>query len=365
MRIATLGITTALFTASCEDWTEDYDFVWHGERVTVYAYGHTEAEVCRGTFAEIDGHTAMIEEALGLDIEGAPPYVYRWLSDDYWDQIGEENPCYEHPACTSKGIPISRWLPHMHEATHMVTTRIGDDWCPRVLDEGLAMYYDGSWAISEDLPDWGDTTLRDVLEHSLGPPRSVPALGIALHFTSFLAEAYGPKSITALCEELPYEPSMSQWDQAVRRVYGITLEQLIAEYEAYPLCSYSQMRARLWGCSGGIDHVFWSPLGDYVVETGCDDPQVTNARGNALLTRRIRLYEDMKLRVYSNTIGVGPNAVHAIQKCGPCSERPDVFVEITDDPYDYETRMYRRGVHEVTVEFDPSTNVRLSIIAEE
>lgn len=192
--------------------------------------------------------------------------------------------------------------------------------------------------------------------------------GVVLHFISFLAETHGPSSILDLCAELGgNDPPLSVWEQAVSQVYGISLKQLLAQYNNYPKCNYAQMPARLWGCSGGEDYTFWTPGQEYVVETGCDDPQSTNAWGRAVLTRRIYLFDDMKLRVSSNTIGVGPDAVHAIQECKPCSEDPIVYVENSDplDPFDYDTGSFRAGLYEVTVEFDEGTNVRLSIRSEE
>ena len=68
MRSATLGTVAVLLMTSCyADWREDYDFAWQGERVTVYGYGHTKADLCGGSLAELDGHTAAIERALGVE----------------------------------------------------------------------------------------------------------------------------------------------------------------------------------------------------------------------------------------------------------------------------------------------------------
>ena len=67
MRTPKHGFTFALLLTSCDvDWRDDYDFAWHGENVTVYAYGYSEDDVCGGSFAELDGHIAMIERDLGI-----------------------------------------------------------------------------------------------------------------------------------------------------------------------------------------------------------------------------------------------------------------------------------------------------------
>jgi hypothetical protein len=128
------------------------------------------------------------------------------------------------------------------------------------------------------------------------------------------------------------------------------------------------MRARLWGCSGGReDFTFWAPGFEYVVETGCHDPQTTNAvRGTygAVLLRRVDLFDDMSLRVSSNAIGGHGDAVHVLQQCASCLDGGVVMEEITNDPYDYETRFYPRGRYEVLVFFDRRDHVGLSITSE-
>jgi hypothetical protein len=344
-------------------WRDHPDFVWHGERVSVYGYGYTEADLCGGSLAELDGHTKLIERELG--IEDAQPYDYRWISRDIWEQLEDEKPCSRTIACMTGIEAVSRWLPHMHEVTHLVTRHAE---CPRLLNEGLAMYYDGSSPTVTGTVPWGSISIVDLMDGGLTDENHGDQWGVVLHFTSFLAETYGPSSILDLCEEVGvYEPPLLAWEQAVPRAYGVSLEQLLAEYDAYPKCNYAQMPARLWGCSGGEDYTFWVPGQEYVVETGCDDPQATNGYGKPVLTRRIYLFDDMKLRVSSNRIGVGPDAVHTIQECKPCSEDPIVYVENTDplDPFDYDTGSFRAGLYEVTVEFNKGNNVRLSIRSEE
>jgi hypothetical protein len=358
-----LAATLLLLTSCDHTWTDDYDFVWHGEHVTVYGYDHTEADACGGSFAELDGHAGMIKRDLG--IEHAPAYTYRWLSYDYWEQLEDDNPCFEHAACARSGEAISRLLPHGHELVHSVTHYIGSDGCPQVLNEGLAMYYNEYPPTSTEAPMLEDASIREILANGLDG--DLEEFGVTLHFVAFLAETYGPKSIVELCEALPKEPAISMWDEAIRSVYGITLEQLLEQFEEYPTCSYEHMRARLWGCSAGPAFPFWEAGDEYVVETGCDDPQATNSawgENKAVLERRVYLGDDMELRIMSDTIGVGAEAIHMIQECAPCSENPDVFVEIPDDPFT-EVRMYRAGVHEVMVIFDKDTNVRLSITADE
>lgn len=361
MRRATIGLAGVLLTVSCGDacWQDDYDFVWHGEHVTVYGYGYTEADACGGSFTEIDGHTGMIMDELG--IHDAPPSLYRWLSSDFAAQL-DDTPCGGILECAWFGEAMSLMLPNMHEVVHTVEHHIGGDGCPRALSEGLAMYHNGpspSWHLSPTA-DYG---IRVLLEDG-GVPLDGPAYVRAAHFVSYLIENYGPESVVELCEALPREPAMERWEEAIPATLGITLDQLLADYESYPQCSYPQMRARLWGCSGPADFTFTAKGDEFVVEAGCEDPQATNAVygsiGDALLLRRVYFTEDRRVRVWAESLGTsGTGATVVTQECAACSEDPDVEVGNSEAG----ARLYRAGMHEVSVFFDKRDKVRLTMAA--
>jgi hypothetical protein len=361
MHAARFGIAVVLLTTSCEDacWQDDYDFEWEGEYVTAYGYGYTEADVCGGSFAELDGHTAMIRAELG--VEDAPPSVFRWLSPDFFES---ERPCpYDSAGCAPLDGAVAQTLPNMHEVTHTLTQHISSDGCPRLLDEGLAMryYIYEPWEVLA--PTWGDATmsLREAME--IGFEWTGTYYAHAARFVSFLVETYGLESIVQLCEVLPMEPRLATWDDAVRNIYGITLEQLLADYDEYPECSFSQMRARLWGCSGPPDFTFPADGNEYVVEAGCEDLQATNAAfwtGDAILLRRVYVQEGMLIRISASSLGTsGTAATYMVSECAPCSEDPGVDVEISDDSYDL--LFLPAGMHEVSVFFDKRDQVRLMI----
>jgi hypothetical protein len=362
MREATILIAVALLTTNCGDaWRDDYDFEWHGETVSVYGYGHTEADVCGGSFAEIDGHTAMIMADLGL--EDGPPSVYRWMTPETFDAV---DPCpHASYGCAPGGEAIATLLPLMHEVTHTITQYIGSDGCPRLINEGLAQIYDGPGYATIDSGWWDglDMTPREAI--AIGFEWTLPWYANAFRFTSFLVETYGTVSVVDLCEALPIEPTLATWDEAVRSVYGVTLEQLLAAYEAYPRCSFEQMRARLWGCSGPADIVLTNAGDDFTIQTGCHDTQATNAGsgrvGDALLLRRLYVDREMIVEVTTRTAGdrVGPVPSYIVQECVPCSENPGVFV---DDDHQLEPRhVLRPGMYEVSVYFDRRDAVELKV----
>ena len=66
----------------------DYSFVRRGRLVTVYAYGLSESDACAGSFDELDFHTELIREYLG--VQGSSHYTFRWFSDDAWEAL---SPC--------------------------------------------------------------------------------------------------------------------------------------------------------------------------------------------------------------------------------------------------------------------------------
>lgn len=361
MGAAARAAVLVALSAGCGDWRDAPDFEWHGENVTVYGYGYTEANVCGGSFSELDGHIAMIERDLG--IEDGPIYTYRWLSMGRLAAI-DEPPCGSHVACSANGEAVSLWLPHIHEAVHSIIYH--ETQCPRLLDEGLAMYYEWGDAHGGDPPSWEETTLPALLEHGIGEDTHGPRVGAAMRLTSFLAEVYGPSSVLELCGELPtLEPSLAAWEVAVGKVYGISLDELVAEYEAHPRCTYSQMRAKLWGCQRSPDVLLAHPGERIIIESSCADPNATNGLGgpgDAVLRRLVQVPWDMLVEVDASSPGdrQGPEATYVITECAPCSDDPSVHADSHHANVD-DRHVLRAGRHEVSVFFDRRDRVRLSL----
>jgi hypothetical protein len=362
MRRSPFVLVLVLVTASCyNDWRDDYDFEWHGEHVSVYGYGYTEDDICGGSLAELDGQVAMIKAELG--IVDAPPSIVRWLADDFAADLTET--CGTGvSACEVLGEALAPTLPHMHEVTHTITA----DGCPRLLSEGLSMYFDG--AVATDWPTWEESmTLREAMELGFEWSGSFYIHGMRL--VSYLAETYGLGAVMELCEGLAEQPTVEQWDIAARETLGVPLEQLLADYNDYPQCTYSQMRAKLWGCQRPADIQLYTEGQSYTIESDCNDPQATNAGGgpgDAVLRRLLFVPWDMVIDVgvYALPDGQGPEPAYVITECAACSENPGVFVDVTADPlYGYNLHTLRAGYYEVTVFFDRRDRValRLSVFA--
>lgn len=358
MRRTTLGLSALLLTASCENscWTKDYSFVRHGRLVTVYGYGLSESDACAGSFDELESHTELIRQALGLHAPAS--YTVRWFSEDHWETV---EPCSASAfACTRHGVGMSRTLPEMHEMVHVVM-RSADRECVNVLEEGLAGYFDGPMPWEWYPPD--DYSIEQLLvEEEI--PLTAAGYAFAAHFVSFLVENFGPEAVMKLCRSLPRSSSLAQWDVAAHRVLGSSLDQLLADYAVYPVCSGQQLRARLWGCRGEPDFTF-SPEDPFLaVVGGCSDTHATNAAwgdaGNAVLHRLVYFPEDTWVEVSARSLGEsGTDAMYVTQECVSCSEDPQVFVELDD----VDIQFYEAGLHEVSVFFDKRDAIRLTMKA--
>lgn len=360
MRASELGLALLVTLTNCGgDWRDDYDFAWQGELVTIYGYGYTDDDVCGGSYVELEQHTTMIAEELGVTVE---PFGYRWLSPGRREQL-EDDPCGGWPACVNGNDAIAEVLPLMHEAVHMITRNIGTDSCPTLIDEGLAMYYNHAVRLSsaEPLPD--PDIVRGLFAGAPFPlERTMPE---AMHIVSFMAETYGTQAIVALCEVLPREPSREQWQAAMQEALGVTVEQFLTEYESYPQCTYPQMRAKLWGCRRPPDIMLRDVGQQVVIESSCNDLQATNAGGgpgDAVLRRLVYVPWAMGVAVdvYSPGERRGPKPTYVITECVACSEQPEVFGDqqhlVLGDQHEL-----RPGYHEVTVFFDRRDRVRLSL----
>jgi hypothetical protein len=354
MRRISLGLSILLLGASCESscWMNDYSFVRRGRLVTVYGYGVSESDACAGSFEEIDSHTDSIRRFLGID--EPPRYTFRWFSDDSWTEIA---PCSTSAfACAPRGEGRSRTLPDMHEALHMVTHGLD---CPSVLDEGLAEIFDGPtpW---EWYPSASDDITPLLVDEWI--PRTLDAYALAGHFASFLVERFGGPAVARLCRALPRKSTSAHWDAAARKVLDRSLDQVLAEYATYPVCSSEQIRARLWVCDGKPDFVFSPEDGTFTVDAGCLDPRATNAAwgdvGDAVIHRLVYFPEDAWVEVSARSVGTsGKGATFVSQECAPCSADPQMLVGLDD----VDLQFYRAGFHEVSVFFDRRDTISLTM----
>jgi hypothetical protein len=359
--LAAPALLLTLIATSCDNGcsAEHDSFTWRGERVTVYGTGYKQSDACAGSLDALDTQVQMVEDFLGVD--SGRRYRFWWFSDDRWAEV---EPCPPDAlACANHdGVALSRNLPHMHEAVHMITHAIGDDGCPLALNEGLAEYFEdpvlGDWLPSEDYP------ITELLAVEEFPSSKWEAYVRAAHFVAYLIRWYGGDSVRRLCEVLPRKSTLQDWESAVPEVLGLSLAELIADYEEdQPICSLAQFRSQLWGCTGIPDYIFDSDRKDsrrFEVEADCSDPRATNAafgKRNAALTRLVYFPTDAWIRVRASADGEsGVGATMIMRQCVPCHEDPQIIRQ-GDNPYNIYN--VRAGFHEVTVFFNKQDPVHL------
>jgi hypothetical protein len=337
------------------------DFEWHGENVTVYGYGYSEADLCAGSLTALDQRIALVEGFFNLD--STPHYEFGWMAPDVWDQTA----CADVGGCAGGHKAWSPRLPDMHESTHVIIDAFE---CPPILEEGLAEFLDDSSYSRRVLIK--DLHVEDLIEN--GYQLSGPgAYARATHFTSYLLQTYGPEAVFQLCRAIPRDDSLADWHAAVPEILELSFEDLLWFYNTeYPPCTSHQMRARLWGCAGTPDFVLASDdpqHSEYRLEASCSDSRTTNATtpglGGAATTRLIHVISDEYLTLDAHAEGPsGTPARFTLQRCASCFEGPlavrsgDSGSLGVDDAY-----YVQPGFYEVTLYFDRRDQATLTITA--
>ena len=316
-----------LLLAGCpsdEDWTDEYTFMWEGKHASVFGYDRYEDEACAGSFEALDRHSAAVVDFFGYD--ESLRYDYYWMSHEFF-----QGKCPSTAgACVRAGVPHTRYVPDTHEAVHAVHYEDRGESCPLVLREGLAEYLEGP----SFHDDWNDPEL----EGNIGELLTVTVLPYefyerAGHFASFLVEGYGKEAVSALCAAIPFVHTVEDWDQATREVLGVELQELLDEYEQYPLCHQAQYRARLSECDGEPDLTMDLEQEEVVFEVSmhCSDPgTIGPIKGRTVATRRIGVPEEMWAKVYVLGEDGEPTLLdYNIEECAPCSTQPYVHFAST------------------------------------
>lgn len=343
MRRLSTSVLVLLLVIACQDepssWKDDYTFVWHGEYVSVYGYERSVEEACGGSFAAIDMHTASILESFGT--HEPIHYEYRWMSPEFFQ--GRCKP--GAAACTAYGEPWTESVPQMHEISHATLYASWDNACPSFLDEGLAEYFSSPRWSGDKLPE--PSTVGDILT---GAPIQSSEYSVAGHFASFLMEEFGSEAVKELCYAIPFNNTMMDWDQAAEEVLGLSLPELLALYETYPLCTQQQYRARVWECAGQPDVTYTGEELTFYVDSECESERVLGpVSDKAIAVRRVWFTEDITAQiVVLQQDPPGQLDLFMTQECAPCSAGPQVYR--TDGlPPIYP---FRAGMHEFIFAFE-------------
>ena len=317
---------------------------WQGEHVTVHAYGVAQEEVCGGTLDATDSFAAGIATWHGAD-PGELDLVIHWVEGDRFE---EEAWC---PAdafgCVPEGEARVPWLPFGHELSHAVDYWLGYDSLAHVLAEGLAAIHsdprlggpptpDDPVSLEDDLPGDIRDALNETAEHQ---DQSFP-LFVSGHFATYLLETYGLDALHELQAGATSGTTEDQWDVLFEETIGASYDEVLAGYDAYPLCSWNEYRSKVWECSGEADVTAtpdMEPL-TFPVDLSCDNPQaIGSSPSKVRVAHRLsvpdpgpddwgdheRLYRIDVRRPASAALEFG---VMLVEECGvPCSGDPRVW----------------------------------------
>lgn len=319
-----LGCAMLLLGCGCSDepswwWELGADFEWRGTYVTISGYDRRETDACGESLAATDDYIATLADFYATD---APLHVdFDWFSQTMWDEF---EPCSEAHACTGAGRVVARELAFAHELAHAVSWDIGGK-CMSFLEEGLAEYLSDAHPVVPDsveyTEDIEDLLVAGATKGSRLPPQHYRQAG---HFVSFLVEDYGVDAVRSLCEILPIDANLDDWDAATRTALSTPLTDLLGDYAAYPICDHHGYRARLADCGGEPDVLVRA--GDeetsFSLRIACDQPEVIGERDGMLrIVERVHVEKPGGYRV---GLEHGEGVALVLEQCAPCSEQPHV-----------------------------------------
>ena len=232
-------------------------------------------------------------------------------------------PCdHANAWCTIGFEVMSELLPDPHEYLHAVVNGHSTEHCPPVLNEGIAGYID---SLSPETASPAPAASGWPMLLSV-PPYDKHEYVRASHFVSFLAETYGDQAVVDLCKSLPRVPSRSDWERVVESDLHITGDELLAEYDHYPLCTYHALQDRTASCSAAPEQVLDEAHPDFTIEADCGHPRATNdswgTQRNARMHHVIDVPEDSWVRI--EVEGHHEEVQLVLRECRPCSEFPVV-----------------------------------------
>jgi hypothetical protein len=315
-----VAVALGLILAACQDpptWRDDYDFVWYGKYVTLYGYDREAEEACGGSMEFLDDYVVAVADYLGY---GPDVHIdYRWMPRELvQEQCGPVLACAYGPEVRSP------WLPHMHEVSHAVSHERLNRNCTPLLEEGLAEYLSDPRFESlhvdavPELP--GD--IEEMLTTRGVRGSQYPRAG---HFVSFLVETYGIEAVIDLCRDIPWGGSREDWEYAVQDILGLNVDELLAVYADYPLCSRQQYRARLLECNGEVDLTLGAdaPTHFRVAMDCASKGTIGPINGQVVAIVRVRVEQNMWASVWIETDdGAVPRRALSTWECAACSAKP-------------------------------------------
>lgn len=248
---------------------DDDSVIMNGDLITWEVSGIELDEFCSDGYDLAEAHARWVAQAWGTDPIEFDYGVFESRDHPCW-------PCHDKAgACVLDGIVAATEVPHRHEIAHAV--RAGS--CHPLIEEGWAMLYGDHF---HDAKTGGDIRLVLADTNHVLAAEHYP---IAARFVAFLLETRGTARLRLLCNADARGPE--ELESAVLATYGITFEDLAAEFDAYPEYPLAELRQDE-ACEG--DDVLVVPTEwDFSME--CGAPGVEGRPDVALQTQRlVRLY---------------------------------------------------------------------------
>ncbi|MEM7154612.1 MAG: hypothetical protein AAF799_17320 [Myxococcota bacterium] len=183
--------------------------------------------------------------------------------------------------CADGSIAFSVLRLDEHELFHAAR----DGRAQRGLEEGLAVAFGDDRVLAGHVDNSDiETVLRDTGPYLLPDGVHYPRLG---HFVSYLPAFYGDEALVQLADATSIDDDYEGLAASVEAVVGISMDQMIADYEAeYPICDSTHFRYDGFDC-GRNPIEFPANDGDEVdlsVRVGCDEPTTLGPRSGEIWT---------------------------------------------------------------------------------
>ncbi len=212
--------------------------------------------MCAGSMAHMDDFVTRLAAQFGVSPPSDEARIrFYWLTPD-----GVEEACGGPVlGCAPGGVIYSHDAPLDHELVHAVASPLG---LPRPLfAEGLAVEYEniGRGPMSDYFVG-GSTDVSALVELGQVEFSAQNGYRLAGAFTSFLIDRFGLGDYLLAYSSIERDASRTSIDQVFRDVFGISLEESIAEFAELPgylgeRCNQPHFGAKLMEC--GAPELAW------------------------------------------------------------------------------------------------------------
>ncbi|WP_143140731.1 hypothetical protein [Nannocystis exedens] len=267
-----------------------------------------EGPICGGTLDFQAGFVDRLQELFGQPRDGRR-FTYYALSDDFFAQW----PCGEAKGCYRDGILLDQFLVDLHELVHPVLN-LAHGPARRFVGEGLAeVFRDRHGGV---LPLSSEIGLLEAIARDWSDADELASLyARAGHFFAYVLDVHGPSVALDVYRSADPGESAEAFQAALERATGFTMDELVADYEAYPECPNREFRWPVMECS--LAPSAWSGCAwqaHALIDCGLTDVMGPRA-GEMWTVRVIDVPADGDYRIYT----FGDPAERAYVEIGGCT----------------------------------------------